>query len=241
MSAREDDGPQRRRTQGPAAGQRWRRASGAALGMALASLTACTDHQPARFPTASKLPDDERRPDGIAVDLTSDPPPYQDRAEADAGIVTLRTPLGTPMALETVRLFFEAMVGEDVSAMSLLMGPNATSENTGAGSNRRSTNITNMWRERFRKREYQKLATQAIYRETDVTTYRRDQLAALPLAVRLRTSTRPQGAANDLVLRIPIITHTVKNERLLGDEIFIWLERRGHSFVIARTAENIPF
>jgi len=211
------------------------------LWITLASLGACTEHAPARFPTASELPDDERRPAGIAVDLTSDPPPYQDRAEANDDIVTLRSPLGTQVAFETVRLFFEAMVSEDVSAMSLLIRSNGINEDTRTGSKRRSTAITNMWRERFRKREYQQLATRSIYREADVTTYRSDQLGALPLAVRLRTSTTQQQAANDLVLRIPILTHTVKNERLLGDEIFFWLERRGDSFVIARTAEHVPF
>ncbi len=228
-------------------GRQRRRASRAAWWLALASLAAgtelaaCTEQTPAQFPTASELPDDERRPAGIAVDLTSDPPPFRDRAESDEDIVTLRTPLGTKLALRTVRLFFDAMVGEDVSAMSMLIRSNAINEDTRTGSTRRSHSITNMWRERFRKREYQKLAARLIYREADVTTYRSDQLGALPLAVRLRTSTTPHDHANDLVLRVPIITHTVKNERLLGNELFFWLERRGDSFVIARTAETVPF
>jgi len=214
-----------------------------ALGLAglLASLTACTEQTLAQFPTQSKLPDEDRRPDGIAVDLSSDPPPLQNEAEADDSIVTLRTPLGTEVALQTVRTFFEAMVVEDVSAMSMLIRANAINEDTRSGSRRRSLSILNLWRDRFRKREYQKLATRLVYREADVMTYRSDQLAALPLAARLRTPTPTSEGSNDLVLRVPIITHTVKNERLLGDEIFFWLERRDDGYVIAQMAENVPF
>lgn len=203
-------------------------------------VTACTEQTPAQFPTANELPDDDRRPDGIAVDLTSDPPPSQNRAATDEDIVTLRTPLGTQVALRTVRTFFDALIGEDVSGLSIIVAPNAMNEDTRSGSRRRSASILNMWSERFRKREYQKLATRLVYRDADVMIYRTDQLAALPLAARLRTSTAAHGS-NDLVLRVPIITHTVKNERLLGDEVFLWLERREDSFVIARTAESVPF
>ncbi|MBW2459506.1 MAG: hypothetical protein JRI68_33745, partial [Deltaproteobacteria bacterium] len=163
------------------------------------------------------------------------------RAATDEDIVTLRTPLGTQVALQTVRTFFEAVIGEDVSALSIIVRPNAMNEDTRSGSRRRSLSIINMWSERFRTREYQKLATRLVYRDADVMIYRSDQLAALPLAARLRTSTTAAGGSNDLVLRVPIITHTVKNERLLGDEVFLWLERREDSFVIAQTAEGVPF
>ncbi len=216
--------------------------TGLVAGLVLSCLAAgCIDKTPAQFPTANALPDDDRRPDGIAVDRTSEPPPSQSRAETEENIVTLRTPLGSQVALQTVRSFFDAMIGEDVSALSLIVMPNAMNEDTRSASRKRSLSILNMWSERFRKREYQKLATQLIYREADVMIYRSGQLAALPLAARLRTSARTTGGANDLVLRVPIITHTVKNERLLGDEVFFWLERREGSFVIAQTAESVPF
>jgi hypothetical protein len=200
------------------------------------------------FPTASELPGDERRPDGIAVDLSSDPPPWRDRAESGDHIVTLRTPLSSGAALETVRSFFDALVNEDASALDKLAVSNAVVEDTrarrappGGPSAAATHTLTSLWRERFRKHEFQGLSGGLLFREADITTYRKQQLDALPIAVRYLGPARDAVEPTDLVLHVPIVTHSVKNERLLGDHMFFWLRRDEERFVIYRMAEDLPF
>ena len=73
-------------------------------------------------------------------------------------------------------------------------------------------------------------------------TFRGEELEALPLNVRYLPAVRAEPAQpTDLVLQVPITTHTIKNERLLGDELFFWLRRDGSRYVIYRMAEAIPF
>jgi hypothetical protein len=204
------------------------------------------------------LPEGERRPAGIAVDLSSEPPPWRDRADSSEPIVTLRTPLGSKAAFDTVREFFSALVREDISGMSLLVRASALLDDTRAahtnksakpaptrsrarGGRRGTHSITTLWRERFRKREYHRLASRLVYREADVTTYRREQLDALPISVRYLGPAHDDVHTTDLVLRVPIITHTVRNERLLGNEIVFWLRRYQDRYLIYRMAEDLPF
>ncbi len=205
--------------------------------------TACGPLGSADFPTQSALPDEERRPDGIAVDLASDPPPTRDRAESADELVALRAPLGVDAAHETLRVFFEAMVSEDIAAMSAVLEANAQVQDLRVIGTAlpapTSHGIANLWRQRFRKREYQRFASQLLYREADVITYRSGDLDALPVNVRyLPEIAAPE--ATDVVLRVPIITHTLNNERMLGDELFFWLRRDGSRYVIYRMAEDIP-
>src|SRR6185503_3292684 len=93
-----------------------------------------------------------------------------------------------------------------------------------------------VWRQRFMKQEFQELASELVYREGDVITYHGDQIESLPLAVRYLVPT-VQPLPTDLVLEVPIATTSIKNERLLGDELFFWLRREGDRYVIYRMAE----
>ena len=52
----------------------------------------CTRTVAAEFSTASTLPDKDPRPDGIAIDLSSEPPAARDQATVREEIVTLRAP-----------------------------------------------------------------------------------------------------------------------------------------------------
>lgn len=215
-----------------------------ALGLAPgACALGCDPLGSADFPTASKLPDDERRPDGIAVDLASDPPATQDRADSQDELVALRAPLGVDAAHETLRMFFDAMVGEDIAAISGVTDPNAQVQDLRvigtASPSPTNHGLSTLWRQRFRKREYQRLASQLLYREADVTTYRSADLDALPINVRYLPEITPPEPT-DVVMRVPITSHTLNNERLLGDELFFWLRREGSRYVIYRMAEDIP-
>jgi hypothetical protein len=204
------------------------------------SASGCERHEAARFPTQSDLPDTERRAAGIAVDLNSSPPPSVDQASTDHSVVSLRAPLGLNAAHDVISAFFEAVYAEDVTAMSDLVRPKALVLDMRRTTGAKSHIVTTLWRQRFQKRDYQALGGQLVYRQGDVATYRGDQLGALPLSVRYLDEgddVRP----NDLVLRVPVITHSVRNERLFGDEVFFWLRRRGSRYVIYRMAEEVPF
>lgn len=224
--------------------RRWSTTSRLLVGLVLA--TGCGAG--AEFPTASELPDEPRRPDGIAVDLSSEPPASRDRADSRDALVTLRTPLSTDVALLAVRQFFEAIVNEDMPSLEKLVVPEALLQDTrvrptGAGvpAQGATHGVTSLWRERFNKHEFTGLSPRLLYREGDITTYRKDQLDTLPIAVRYLGPSRAVVDTTDLVLHVPIVTHTVKNERLLGDELFFWLRRDGDSYVIYRMAEDLPF
>jgi len=211
-----------------------------AVGLLVAGPLACQPTGATSFPTQSQHDDDERRAAGIAVDLASPPPPSRDRADSGDPIVALRAPLGLAAAHETIRHFFDAVYAEDIAAMSELLAPEAQVQDTRSGPNAKAHPATTLWRQRFQKRDYPALSGQLVYRDIDVGTYRGDQLDALPLAVRY-LSANDEVRANDLVLHVPIITHSLRSERFFGDEIFFWLQRRGSRYVIYRMAERVPF
>ncbi|MCA9620553.1 MAG: hypothetical protein KC731_16135 [Myxococcales bacterium] len=190
------------------------------------------------FETASSLPDPPTTPGPVAVDRASPPPDASDVGSTDQSLLTLRTPLGPAAARATIDAFFDAVFAEDLSALAALVGPSATLRDTG----RRSQgpvahDLTSMWRQRFQKRDFQNLSGQLVYRPGDVTTFRAGELDSLPLAVH---GLAEDVHATDLVLHVPVITHSVLNERLLGDDLYFWLRRRGSHYVIYAMAEDVP-
>lgn len=224
-------------------GSRWLQAAplAAAIGCA-----ACGGVTAPRFPTASKLPDDDRQPDAIAVDLPSSPPPTRDATSAEQGIVALRSPLGVTAARDTVGAFFRAVVHEDMTELSSIVRSGATVEDARAGAARshstQEREALSWWRERFRKHEFEALSAHLVYRPSEIETYRTDQLEALPVRVRHSPQSGPDALQpSDIILRVPIITHSVSSERLLGDELFFWLRRVEDRYVIVHMAEPAPF
>ena len=213
---------------------------GLLLVLLLGPTPGCDRRNAAEFPTRSAHEDEERRAAGIAVDLTSPPPPSQDRAATQDTIVALRAPLGLEAAHDTVGHFFEAVVAEDISALSDLVQNETQVQDTRSSPSAKVHPATTLWRQRFQKREYQAMAGQLVYRNADVGTYRGDQIEELPLAIRYLSS-NDDVRPNDLVLHVPIITHSLRSERLFGDDIFFWLRRRGSRYVIYRMAEEVPF
>lgn len=210
------------------------------MGLAAAGLlAACTEHASLLFPTTANLPEGPRRPDGVAVDLTSEPPPLTDVANVADGVATLRTPLGGEVALVTIRGFFAAMVREDLGAMASLTSPAALVRDTNSATSFRVQNLVQLWRERFQKFDYTELASALVFREADVMTYRPEHLTSLPTNTQQAFAGETM-APTDLVLRVPIITPNVQNERVLGNELVFWLSRQQDRYVVMRIAEVIP-
>ena len=204
------------------------------LGVALV-LAGCVREVPADFATATALPDDERHPDGIAVDLRSDPPAARDHVYANSDVASLRAPLGIGAAHDRLAELFAAIVSEDNTKLSALMvGSVVVHDLRKVGAPPR--NALNTWLQRFRKYNYHRLQDTAVYRQSDVSVYRRAQFDRLPLEV-----AGTSAAEADLVFHVRILTPEVRNERLWGNELFIWFQRREDRYVIAGLAEELPF
>jgi hypothetical protein len=210
----------------------WCRRSSVALALLACG---CGSRATAEFATASELPDEKRRAQGIAVDLPSDPPETRDEAPADDGVVALRAPLAESVATRVVRDFLESAVEEDANKLSGLMTPSALLYELGARRGQVVHNAHQAWRHRFRKHEYQELGRKLLFREADVATYRGEKITALPAELQLVGA---PPAPSDLVLRVPITSPHLRSERVFGDEIVFWLRRDGEGYVIFLMAED---
>jgi hypothetical protein len=187
------------------------------------------------FATTSELPEGSRRPDGVAVDPASAPPRAKDVANAEAGLVTLRTPLGTEAVQATVSGFFRAIVNEDMEALEGLFTRDALSLSTNYGPNNSSPSAALFWTQRMRRLDYTKLAGEVVFRDAELEVYRaEDALTSSPHpAIRVEAL-----SAGDVVVRVPIATSRVASDRLLGDEVVLWLRREGERYRIYRIVED---
>jgi len=205
-------------------------------------LAACVKHVPADFTTANELPDDDRKPYGIAVDRTSEPPLARHHVASSHDVATLRTPLGTDAAQHTLESFFAAVIAEDLAEVAALLAPAAPLHHTGKA-NSPASSATLVWRQRFRKYDYRQLAGRPLYRSADVAVFRARDLERLPTNIRaLNESSAWWDAldASSLVLRVTILSPTLKSERLWGSEVYFWLRRVDDRFIIERLAEDVP-
>ena len=189
------------------------------------------------FATASELDTARRRPDGVAIDPTSSPPPARDQADASEGLLTLRTPLGIDRAIVTVNELFRKIVLEDSEGLEALFTRGAqavttTSPNAGPG---QTPQATLWWQQRFRRLDYTKLAGETIFREAELEIYRAEDALEAPPHPAIRIDALDQ---NDVVIRAPILAAHIGADRLLGDEIIFWLRRENDRYKIYRMLED---
>lgn len=186
------------------------------------------------FATAGSLETARRRPDGVAVDPTGEPPRARERAEASERLVTLRTPLGADRAVDTVSELFRKIVIEDSDGLEALFTREATAGNGNGGTSATPLAVL-WWQQRFRRLDYTKLAGEPIFREAEVEIYRaEDEVDALPHpAIRLEAL-----GETDVVIRLPILTSHAGADRLFGGEMIFWLRREGDRYKIYRVIED---
>jgi len=72
------------------------------------------------------------------------------------------------------------------------------------------------WRARLRRGQYRKLASEIVYQDPDVETYRYDELSVAGTERPARPAAMDR---TDLLLRVPILTTRVGSDRLFGDEM----------------------
>jgi hypothetical protein len=199
----------------------------------------CATTEPALFATASELPTKHRHPDGVALDLASAPPPTRERAASDEGLCTLRTPLGVDVAVGTVALLFQRILREDTDGLDQVFTRDAVAVlaqgATMGGGMSQTPSYSLWWGNRFHKLDYTKLAGETIYRESELEVYRSEDLktAAAPSSLRIDGM-----GETDVVIRVPIATARIGQDRLFGDELVLWLRREGETYKIYRSLED---
>ena len=186
------------------------------------------------FATAGSLDAARRRPDGVAVDPTGEPPRAREHARASDRLVTLRTPLGADRAVDTVSEFFRKIVIEDSDGLEALFTREATASNGNPGASATPLAVL-WWQQRFRRLDYTRLAGEPIFREAEVEIYRaEDDVDALPHpAIHLEAL-----GETDVVIRLPIVSTHAGADRLFGDAMIFWLRREGDRYKIYRLLED---
>jgi hypothetical protein len=198
------------------------------------ALAGCAGSPGAAAPDSEKA---RRRPDGVAIDPISAPPPARSHAASADGLVTLRTPLGVDRAIAAVEELFRKAVVEDADGLDGLFTRDAVAVTPASpnGNQGQSPSALLLWQSRFRKLDYTKLAGEPIYREEELTLSRADDGAEAVAPPSVHLAELGEG---DVVVRVPILTTHVGAERLFGDEILLWLRRDGDRFRIYRVQED---
>lgn len=208
--------------------------TGARLGTIalVAQLASCGAARAPAFATAEELPSGRRHPDGVAVDPATELPAPADTTSSDAAVATLRAPLPSDAARETMHAFFRAVLAEDFDALAALVTTDATVSPRVRGP---SASLLDVWRARMRRLDYLPLASAAVYDDATVETWRASDLASTSGAHPARP---PEMAAGDVMLRVPIAVARSGQDRLFGDEMTFLLRRDGSRFRIRALVED---
>jgi hypothetical protein len=215
------------------------RSAESALALLGVTLFAGCARVPPPLETTSRLETAPRRPDAVAVDPTSAPPPPRTVARSNEQLVTLRAPLGLDAARRTVRRFFEAVAAEDIGQLSAVASPTALVSDTRGGSVERMQNLGFLWRQRFAKLDYTSVEPGSLYREAEVETFEGRHGVELPAELRVAAAGEPLEP-EDVVMRVRILAHGASTERLFGNTLTFWLRRDEDRYVVSRLAEDVP-
>jgi hypothetical protein len=179
--------------------------------------------------TKSASDDEERRAPGVVIDPQAALPEPSTTADSEEGLVVLSSPPDPGRARDTVRRFFSAITREAADELDRLVGADAWVE---TGSQRQP--VRGFWRARFAQLDYGELAREVVYRDSELETFRPEDLERMGGARPSFIETR-QG---DLVVRARIRLSWKGRQRLLGDELVFLLRADGDRFVIAEIAED---
>ncbi|HEU4534750.1 MAG TPA: hypothetical protein VFS00_11555, partial [Polyangiaceae bacterium] len=194
------------------------------------------DCGPGAWKTADEWPELKRVPDGVALDRS--PAPLQPSPAASSpgtGELALVPPPSPEGAFEALRGFFEAVTHEDPKALEATLAPNATFWSLGAAGRASTTPLLNLWRERFRRLNYTQLAEHAVLRQAEVEVLSAADLAALPPERRLAS---PDLGPRDLLLRVHVLVPRIGPERLLGDDLLLWLRPLEGRYLVQGSGED---
>ncbi len=208
---------------------RWSKASSLALALwaSACARTSAETTTPAGLASSAEPP--ERRAPGIAVDPQAALPEARPAGATEQGLVVLSSPPDPTRARDTVRRFFSAVAREAPDEIDRLVGADAWVE-TGA----QRQPVRGFWRARFAQLDYSELGREVVYRDSELETFRPDDLERLGSGRPAFVETK-QG---DLVVRAKIRLSWKGRSRLFGDELVFLLRPDGDRFVIAEIAED---
>lgn len=195
--------------------------------LALVVLTACGA---GGLETATEMPKEPRRPDGVVIEPPPAMPPPSDRASAQ-GIVALREPLADKDVEEIVRAYVRAFEREDIDALVGLLAQEAVP----LGRNGNKTQLIDLWRTKMKNFEYQKLAGVEIARVNQIERYSFDALGSTAAGIPPRPSEMRPG---DVYVRVPISTPRVGTDQLFGDILVLLLRREEGRLRLAGQADE---
>lgn len=204
-----------------------------ALGLAGFLVAACGGRvEPARFETAGAFDDDApRRAPGVSSDHAPALPSSQPSTDPGSGVVVLRAPIDPAGARAVVRSFFRVVLAEEPEELSRYILSRAQVQ---TGSMGRRQLALGFWTQRLARLDYSALGGQRVYRESEIETYRGQDLQALDPPRRF-----PIAVPTDAVLvRVPISTQRVGRTRLFGDQILFLLSLRDGEYKIAEMVED---
>ena len=172
---------------------------------------------------------EERRAPGVPETRAVVLPAPTRTAESTAELVLLRSPTSTELAREVVRSFLRAAVNESAERLDLLLTPRSFIDTAAGRQPARS-----FWRSRLAAFDYTELRGQLLFRESDLETFRSDDLARLPAGRRIPLELSP----DEVAVRVPIRVSWAGRTRLFGDEIVFKLEPSAGKFAIAEMTED---
>jgi len=175
----------------------------------------------------SALP--ERRAPGVAeVQTLVLPAPVRAGSSRDQ-LLLLRAPPATELARSTVRDFLRAAVNEAMPRLDPLLSEQAFVD---TGSGRQPARA--FWQLRFSQLDYTELRGQLLFHDTDMQTFRAEDLARLPPGRRLAL----ELGDDEVAVRVPIHISWAGRTRLFGDELLFRLQPSGVGFEIAEISED---
>jgi len=189
----------------------------------------CAARTPQFATNNSPRSDAERRVPGVPESRAPILPEPTRRADSEGELVLLRAPTSTEQAREVVRSFLRAAVNEAPDRMELLLSPRAFIDTAGGRQPART-----FWRSRLAAFDYTELRGELLFRESDLETFRSEDLARLPAGRRLPLELSP----DEVAVRVPIHVSWAGRTRLFGDEIVFKLEPSGGKFAIAEMSED---
>ncbi|HEY4106678.1 MAG TPA: hypothetical protein VGM44_22410, partial [Polyangiaceae bacterium] len=174
-------------------------------------------------------PDAPRRAPGVVEPLAVVAPKPARSGDSDNEILLLRAPSAPELARQVVREFLRAAVNEAPERMDLLFTPTAFVDTTSGHQPARS-----FWRSRLSALDYTELRGELLYRDSDLETYRAEDLARLPTSRRIPV----ELGADEVAVRVPIRVSWAGRTRLFGDELVFLLDPAGSRFEISEILED---
>ncbi len=181
------------------------------------------------FQTATELPKQKRKPDGVFVDTPAAVPSAADRATA-AGHVALREPIREGATNQVVRAFFAAFEREDIGELQEMLAPGAAVLAPGRPG---SPRLLDNWRTRLRNFEYQKLVGLDYAKVDRAERYEFEELGQRGAPPR-PGDMRP----GDVLVRVPMNMPRT-GETLFGDVMVFLFRRTEGQLKIAGVGEEM--